>query len=247
MLEAYGQIVEQLPQGEARPTIHILDNECSNEFKQAILDNQMTYQLVPLHDHRHNAAEKEIQIFKDRFIAVLCGTGKDFPMRLWCSLLSHAVVQLNMMRPLAVNPAVSAFEQLHGPHNYDSHPFSILGSAVEVHVTPKNRRTWTEHTVPGFYLGPSWEHCRCHVVWVAVTRAVRSGQTVFFKHHPVTRPTITTVDALMYMGQELCAELSGKAPASSLTKKLSRPSWKYSRQKPREMKRLRTLRGYERP
>ena len=50
-----------------------------------------------------------------------------------------------MLRPSAADPAVSAFEQLHGPHNYDSYPFSILGSAVEVHVTPKNRQTWAEH------------------------------------------------------------------------------------------------------
>ena len=62
-------------------------------------------------------------------------------MRLWCSLLPQAVVQLNMLRPSAADPAVSAFEQLHGPHNYNSHTSSILGSTVEVHVTPKNRRT----------------------------------------------------------------------------------------------------------
>ena len=139
----------------------------------------MSYQLVPPHDHCGNVAEKAIQIFKYHFIAVLCGTDKDFSGQLWCSLLPQAVMQLNMVRPSAVNPAVSAFEQLHGPHNYDSHPFSILGSTVEVHVTPKNRRTWVEHTVLGFYLGPSWEHYRCRDVWVSETCAVRSGQTVF--------------------------------------------------------------------
>ena len=51
MLEAYEQIIVQLSHGEARPTVPILDNECSKEFKQAILDNEMTYQLVPPHDH----------------------------------------------------------------------------------------------------------------------------------------------------------------------------------------------------
>ena len=40
--------------------IHILDIECSTKFKQAILDNQMSYQLVPPHDHRQNVAEKAI-------------------------------------------------------------------------------------------------------------------------------------------------------------------------------------------
>ena len=54
---------------------------------------------------------------------------------------SNSTNPVNMLRPSTVNPAVSSFEQLHGSHNYDSHPFSILGSTVEVHVTPKSRQT----------------------------------------------------------------------------------------------------------
>ena len=40
-----------------------------------------------------------------------------------------------------------------------------------------------------------------------------------FKHYHVTRPTVTTADALIHTGQKLCAELRGKAPDSQLTKK----------------------------
>ena len=43
MLEAYEDIIEQFPKGEGRPTVHILDNECSKEFKTSILDNEITY------------------------------------------------------------------------------------------------------------------------------------------------------------------------------------------------------------
>ena len=77
--------------------------------------------------------------------------------------MSHAVVQLNMLRVF-----------------FDFHPFAILGNAVEAHVNLGTRKTWDEHTVPGYYLGPSWEHYRCHDVWVQETRAIRTGQTVFF-------------------------------------------------------------------
>ena len=170
------------------------------------------------HDHYRNAAEKDIQMFEDHFIAMLCGTDDTFPMRLWCSLLPHAVVQLNMLRSSAINPSISAFEQLHGPHNYDSHPFAILGNAVEVHVTPDSRRTWDEHTIPGFYLDPSWEHYRCHDEWITETRATRTGQILlFFKQQHITCPTITTADALIHTGQELCAELTAKDPGSLQT------------------------------
>ena len=43
----------------------MLDNECSQDFKDAIRKNNMTYQLAlaTAHDHRRNIAEKAIQTF----------------------------------------------------------------------------------------------------------------------------------------------------------------------------------------
>ena len=55
-------------------------------------------------------------------------------------------------------------------------------------------------------------------MWIPETRATRTGQTVFFKQHHITRPTVTTADTLIHTGQELCAELTGKDPESSQTK-----------------------------
>ena len=69
--------------------MHILDNECSAEFKPLINENEIVCQLVPPHDHRRNVAEKAIQIFKDHFIAVLCGTDDNFSLQLWCQILRH--------------------------------------------------------------------------------------------------------------------------------------------------------------
>ena len=84
-------------------TLHILDNECSEEFKQAIEEHNMKHQLVPPHDHRRNAAKKAVQNFKDNFIAVLCRTDAMFPLQLWCQLLPHAETQLNMLRQSKTN------------------------------------------------------------------------------------------------------------------------------------------------
>ena len=38
----------------------MLNNECSAEFKEAIRDNHMTYELVLPDDHQKNIAEREI-------------------------------------------------------------------------------------------------------------------------------------------------------------------------------------------
>ena len=90
MVNAYQRAVDRMKKAGIEPKMHILDNEISAEFKQAISDNGMQYQLVPPNDHRRNIAEKAIQIFKDHFIAVLCGTDESFPMQLWDQVLPHA-------------------------------------------------------------------------------------------------------------------------------------------------------------
>jgi hypothetical protein len=79
------------------PKEHILDNECSADFKAAITTNNMTYQLVPPHDHQHNKAEKVVQTFKENSVAILCGADKSFPLNLWDLLLRQAKHTLNML------------------------------------------------------------------------------------------------------------------------------------------------------
>ena len=117
MTRAYEEMVLRLKSCGINPTEHVLDNECSEEFKQAIEKNGMTYQLVPPHDHRRNIAEKAIQTFKDHFVAALCGTAAKFPMQLWCRILWQAEHQLNLLRKSRVTPAVSCFAAMYGQHD----------------------------------------------------------------------------------------------------------------------------------
>ena len=72
MVAAHTNLVDRLEASGMKPTLHILDHEISQEYKDAIGTNGMKYQLVPPHDHRRNIAEKAIQVFKDHFISVLC-------------------------------------------------------------------------------------------------------------------------------------------------------------------------------
>ena len=124
-----------------------------------------------------------------------------------------------MLQPSRSIPSISAFTHLNGQHNFNAHPFGILGCKVELHVMPKQRRTWEPHTKSGYYLGPAWEHYRCHNVWVEEKRATRVGQTVFFKHKHITAPQVTESDALLRASDELCAALAKAAPTNSHTKR----------------------------
>ena len=48
-------------------THYILDNECSRQFRETLDAAGITYELVPPHQHRRNAAERAIRTFKNHF------------------------------------------------------------------------------------------------------------------------------------------------------------------------------------
>jgi len=53
------------------PTLYVLNNEISYEFKQAFRKRDVSYQLVPPHVHRSNAAERAIRTFRNQFTSVV--------------------------------------------------------------------------------------------------------------------------------------------------------------------------------
>ena len=66
-----------------RPKKHVLDNECSTEFKQAIKENELEYELVPKGQHRINLAERALQTWKVHTIGALSRVADTFPLGLW--------------------------------------------------------------------------------------------------------------------------------------------------------------------
>ncbi len=187
---AYQRLIDQLKSAVITPKHHILDNECSEKFKATIKANNMTYQLVPPHDHQRNLAEKAIQTFKAHFISILCGTDTDFPLHLWDWLLPQAEHTLNMLQQSTVTPTVSACTYLWGQHNYNANPFAPLRCKVEAHIMPDVRDTWAANTASGYYIGNAWEHYRHQEVYISLTKHTCISKTVFFFHNYLTMPTI---------------------------------------------------------
>ena len=139
MVKTYQCLIDRLKDCGITPKHHVLDNECSAEFKQAIRANNMTYELTSADDHSRNIAEKAIKTFKDHFIAIMWGTDDVFLMHLWDRLLPQAEMTLNMFRPSRLVPAISAHAHLHGQHDYAYQPLAPMGCVVELRVTPNKR------------------------------------------------------------------------------------------------------------
>ncbi len=139
MIRAYQTLINRLRSAGIAPKHRILDNECSNDFKETIKANNMIHQLVPPHDHQRNKAEKAIQTFKDHFVAILCGADTLFPLNLWDLLLRQAEHTLNMLRPSRMTLTVSAFTYLWGQHDYNTNPSAPLGCKVKSHLVASAR------------------------------------------------------------------------------------------------------------
>ena len=85
-------------------------------------------QLMEPHNHRVNAAEHAIQIFKDHFISGLCTIDKDFPAQLWNELLERGQESLNMLRTSRIHPQLSAYASLEGAFYYNLTPWAPSGT-----------------------------------------------------------------------------------------------------------------------
>ena len=95
---AYQKIHRLLNKWGLRPHLHILDNECPNFLRTFMREVNKQFQLVPPHIHQRNSAERAIRTFKEHFIEVLSSTHKYFPLHIWCRLIPHAIIMLNLLR-----------------------------------------------------------------------------------------------------------------------------------------------------
>ena len=98
----------------ATPNTYIMDNEASKDLKEAMLQENIQYQLIPPHNYCTNIAERTIQIFKAHFKAGLASLDPDYPLREWERLLDQALISLNLLRSTRVNPNLSDYAYLFG-------------------------------------------------------------------------------------------------------------------------------------
>ena len=206
MQRAYSAIITRIQAAKLTVTKHILDNECSAAMKQ-LITKTCKYELVPPGIHRRNKAEVTIKAFKQHLLSVFAGLDPSFPMSQWDKLIPQVEITMNLLRQSKANPEVSAYEYVHGPFDYNRYPLAPIGCAVQIHNQASKRGTWAPHTQPGWYLGPSFEHYRCHRVLPKTTQVTRVCETVVFKHKRYTMPQISPAYYITDATQQLIATI----------------------------------------
>ena len=160
------------------PNLYVLDNEISGDLKWAMTKNEIDWQIATPHLHRTNSAERAIRTFKNHFIAGLCTTNENFPIAEWDPLLPQAIITLNLLRNLRVNPKLSSYAYLYGPYDFKAHPMAPPGTLVAAHSKPNDRKSWDPHARRGFYIGPCLNHYRNFTIFMPDTNSEIVTDTV---------------------------------------------------------------------
>ena len=182
---------------------YILDNEFSGGLCQAILDADLTFELVPPHQHRRNAAERAVRTFKNHFIAGLATCHPDFLLQEWDRLLMQAELTLNLLRTSHVNPKLSAWAYLFGQHDFNKMPLLPPGTKVVIHSKPDQHKIWAYHGEDGWYVGPAPEHYRCLKVYIPKTHKERITDTATIVPHHIPIPKANIEDHIQSAANDL--------------------------------------------
>ena len=184
ILKVYTKIHSLLSELGLSPKMHYLDNDCPKVLQKFMTEKYERFQLVPPHLHRRNSAEHAIQTFKNHFIAGLASFNKNSPVHLWCRLLPHCLLTLNLLRPSRINPKLSSYAQLHGAFNFNRTPLAPPSTKIIIHDKPRIRGSWETRGYEGWYIGPASNHYRCHTVYAYHTSYKQVADTVeFFPHY----------------------------------------------------------------
>ena len=138
----------------------------------------ITYQLVPPHNHRANAADCAIQTFKSHFKSIFATVDPDFPLAQWDLLLTQTNLTLNLLRASRSNPKLSAHAYLFGNFDFSATPLAPPGTRVVAFKSKNTRTTWGAHGEDRWYVGPELKHYCCVSVYFPATQSLRQVDTV---------------------------------------------------------------------
>ena len=136
LVEAWRSCHKRLTNNGHKVQLHILDNEISAEFMDALTKEQIEFQTVAPGMHRANAAERAIRVVKNHLLSGLALCHKDYPIREWDRLLTQGELTVNLLRNSRVNPSLSAWAYLFGNHDFNRVPLAPPGTKVIIHIKP---------------------------------------------------------------------------------------------------------------
>ena len=154
MIRAFTSLTEDLKIRVIHPGLHLMDNKTSTTLKLTMMNMNIKQQLVPPINHISNNAEREIQTFKNHYIAGLYSVDKYFHLQSWYRLLQQEKNSLKLLRKSTTLPHISAYTHIFGEFDFNHTPLAPPGTRVVMYNRPKYRASWAPHGEYGWYIGP---------------------------------------------------------------------------------------------
>ena len=85
-------------------------------------------QLEPPHNHRINTSERDIQTFKNNFVAGLAPVDNIFPIYLWFQMVKQAEIKINLLITSRTNSRLSVYAQILGQFDFNPTPMVPPGT-----------------------------------------------------------------------------------------------------------------------
>ena len=166
-LRAFQECYDELKQRGFTAQLLRLDNEISKDLIACVRENELNFQIVSPGNHRLNLAERAIQTFKSYFKSGY----KSIVSRQWMGFTCPINTPDTQIDPTVphINPAISAYNQIHGIFDFNAKPLSIPGIKVCVHDRPAINGSWANKGTEAFYVNRAPNHYCNIVCWVPST------------------------------------------------------------------------------
>jgi hypothetical protein len=197
-VKAYDSIHQELTIKGFKPKLQTLDNEASIALKNFFTAQNIDYQLVPPHCHRHNSAERAIRTFKEHFMAGLYSVDPSFPMHLWDILLPN-----HFKSPAYFLSSSTTLCRRALPWASGLQQGSLCTTGMQNHLTQKTRQeanlgsprttfTWSRHaSLP------------VSNVYISTTASDRIVDTLKFFPHNYQMPQLSSTDRLLMAAKDM--------------------------------------------
>ena len=132
---------------------YVLDNETSDDLKEAFKHADVKFQLVPPHNHCNNLAERAIHTYKHHVKAGSATVDPNFLLSEWYRRVEQGDIKLNLHRAARSNPKLFAYSFLFGNFNFKSAPLAPPGTKIVTHIKTSVFVSWELNEEKGWYVG----------------------------------------------------------------------------------------------
>jgi hypothetical protein len=107
-----------------------------------------------------------------------------------------------------VRRAISAYEALEGPYDWNRFPIAPPGTKAVINKDLDTLASWAPHGLDAWLLSPSKDHYRCHLYYVPESRGYRvSGSADLFPQHCLA-PSYSPISHVRELSEELKTNLT---------------------------------------